>query len=286
MKIVKNISEVREIINQQKSQGKTVGFVPTMGYLHEGHASLMRKAKSECGYVVVSIFVNPTQFGPNEDYEKYPRDFERDSCVCDDAGVDLMFLPEVGEMYPSKGLVYADVDVLGDRLCGASRPGHFRGVLSVVLKLFNIVIPHKAYFGQKDAQQLIIIKQMTKDFNIPVEIVPCPIVREEDGLALSSRNTYLTKEQRVQAPIIFEALEMARKMLVRNEEKVSLIKESIRSCISKAELANLDYIEVVSFETLQPLESVTEPVLVAVAVFFGKTRLIDNFVYRMDGGVI
>ena len=277
-----NIKETRQKIGEWKKQGLIIGFVPTMGFLHIGHKSLIEKARQENDIVVVSIFVNPIQFGPNEDFEKYPRNMEHDLQICIEAGADLVFTPTVEEMYPSKNLVYIDVNELGDGLCGAERPGHFRGVCTVVSKLLSIISPNKAYFGQKDAQQLAIINRMVMDLNIPVEIISCPIIREPDGLAMSSRNTYLSKEERAAALVLSKSLEIAKQMLMQGERNAEMIKQKIINNISKEPLARINYVEIVDYIALKPITKIGSPTLIAVAVYIGKTRLIDNLLFKED----
>lgn len=280
MKIVKTIKEVRDIVANWKKEGFSIGFVPTMGYLHEGHKSLMDKARKENDKVVVSIFVNPIQFGPKEDLSTYPRDLERDSIICSDAGVDLIFHPEVEEMYPyGNPFTYVDVKELTTGLCGAKRPGHFIGVCTVVSKLFNIVAPNRAYFGQKDAQQVAVIKKMVQDLNFDIEIISCPIIREEDGLAKSSRNTYLSEVERRAASVLSRSLNKAKEALDKGETNVKLIKDLITEELNKEPLAKIDYVEVVCGDTLAPIENIKQNTLIALAVFIGKTRLIDNLSY-------
>lgn len=276
MKISGNIKEVREQVKAWKAEGLTVGFVPTMGYLHEGHQSLMEAARKDNDKVVVSIFVNPMQFGPDEDLDKYPRDLERDSKICEAAGVDLIFHPEVEEMYGKDFCGYVDMHTLPEKLCGASRPVHFRGVQTVVTKLFHIVPAHKAYFGQKDAQQLAIIRRMVIDLDFDIEVVGCPIIREEDGLAKSSRNTYLSEEERKQAVILNESLNDAMDAIKAGEKDAAKVKQIIVDKLNSCPLAKIDYVEVTSFDTIQPIEKVEGAVLIAIAVYIGSTRLIDN----------
>ena len=279
--VVKTIDEIRNAVKTAKKQGKTVGFVPTMGFLHEGHKSLIVRAVSENDYVVVSDFVNPTQFGPNEDFESYPRDIEKDRALCTEAGADIIFNPEPDEMYCDP-LTTVSVDKITKTLCGASRPIHFDGVATVVSKLFNIVAPDRAYFGQKDAQQLIVIKKMVKDLNFDIEIVGCPIIREEDGLAKSSRNTYLNEAERKAALCLSRALNKGRSMIEMGEKSAKTVKKAITDEINREPLSRIDYVEISDLETLQPTDS-TNGVLVAVAVYIGKTRLIDNFIIeRVD----
>lgn len=280
MKNISEIKEAREIIKDWKSQGFSIGLVPTMGYLHNGHKSLIDKARQENDKVIVSIFVNPIQFGPNEDFEKYPRNMEHDLQVCSDAGADIIFSPAVIEMYPEKNLVYIDVNELGDNLCGAARPGHFRGVCTVVAKLFNIIMPDKAYFGQKDAQQLAIIKRMVNDLNFDIKIISCPIIREDDGLAMSSRNSYLSLQERKAALIISQSLESAKKMIINGERNGEILRQFVIDKISNEPLARIDYIDIVDACTLKPVNDIVAPILVAAAVYIGKTRLIDNFFFE------
>lgn len=245
MKNISNIKEIRQIISEWKSQGISIGLVPTMGYLHDGHKSLIEQARRENDKVVVSIFVNPMQFGPNEDFEKYPRNLEYDFQMCSQAGADIVFTPSVTEMYASKNLVYIDVDELGDCLCGAARLGHFKGVCTIVAKLFNIVMPDKAYFGEKDAQQLVIIKRMVQDLNFDIEIMPCPIIRESDGLAMSSRNSYLSAQEREAAIIISKSLKLAKQMLYQGQRNAEIIKQLIIDKISSEPLAHINYVDIV-----------------------------------------
>ncbi|MCT4605963.1 MAG: pantoate--beta-alanine ligase [Marinisporobacter sp.] len=276
MFIVETVKEIRKIIKKEKREGKKIGLVPTMGYLHEGHLSLIKKAKEENDFVVVSVFVNPTQFGEGEDYESYPRELERDSNLAKSAGADILFHPFVGEMYPNGYNTYVETYKVTEKLCGASRPGHFRGVTTVVCKLFNIVAPHRAYFGQKDAQQVVVIKQMVRDLNMDIEIIPCPIVREKDGLALSSRNTYLNEEERRAGLILSKSLFKAKEMIENGERDGLKIKDFIVKNIQGEPLANIDYIEVVNSENLESMKKLEQEILIALAVKFGNTRLIDN----------
>ena len=280
MKIVSTIQEVRDQVNQWKKEGKSVGFVPTMGYLHEGHMSLI-DAASENDKVVVSIFVNPMQFGPNVDLASYPRDLDHDAKMCQEHGVDLIFHPTPEEMYGDSFYSYVDMNVLTDELCGLSRPVHFRGVCTVVTKLFNIVRPDKAYFGQKDAQQLAIIKRMVKDLNMPLEIVGCPIIREEDGLAKSSRNTYLSDEERKAALVLSRSIALGKKMVEEGEQDSKKVVDAMIAEINKEPLAKIDYVKMVSLETMQQVETIEGGILTAIAVYIGKTRLIDNFMYEL-----
>lgn len=277
MKIVKTVNEVHAIVKDWQKKGLSVGFVPTMGYLHEGHQSLIARAASENDCVVVSIFVNPMQFGPSEDLTTYPRDLERDAALCKENGATLIFDPEATEMYFPDFSTYVDMDGLTEGLCGRSRPVHFRGVCTVVTKLFNIVQPDRAYFGQKDAQQLAVIKQMVRDLNMAVEIVGCPIIREADGLAKSSRNSYLTAEERKAALVLSHASSKGQKLLGQGERNASTIIEEMTAVIQSEPLAKIDYIELVDAHSLKKVEQIEGPILVALAVYIGKTRLIDNF---------
>lgn len=278
MKLVHTIKEVRKQIDIWKKEGLTIGFVPTMGYLHEGHQSLIERAVKENDCVVVSIFVNPMQFGPKEDLSTYPRDLEKDSLLCEKSGVKLIFNPEPSEMYTSGFASYLDMNGLTEGLCGKSRPTHFRGVCTVVMKLFNIVAPDNAYFGEKDAQQLAVIKRMVKDFNVPINIVGCPIVREADGLAKSSRNTYLSKEERKAALILSRSLDNAKCKIKDGVKESAIIREGIEKELQTEPLAKIDYIEIVKLDTMKPISKIEENTLVAIAVYIGKTRLIDNFI--------
>lgn len=278
---VNTIAEVKTLISAQKKLGKTIGFVPTMGFLHEGHLSLMEAAKQMTNFVVVSIFVNPTQFGPNEDLASYPRDMERDQKLCASVGVDLIFAPSVNEMYPSGYSTYVNCE--GDittQLCGASRPTHFKGVTSVVAKLFNIVAPDKAFFGQKDAQQVAVIEKMVRDLDFSLEILPCPIIREEDGLAMSSRNTYLDENERKEALVLSQALTLAKHKIDQGERSAAHLKHIMMEKINQSPVATIDYVSIVDSKTLTPIEELNDDFLVALAVKIGKTRLIDNFRQR------
>ncbi|HVJ50494.1 pantoate--beta-alanine ligase [Desulfitobacterium sp.] len=276
MEIVERISEVREIIAGQKEKGKRIALVPTMGYLHQGHLTLAKQAKQKGTFVVMSIFVNPLQFGPNEDLSRYPRDLEHDAKLAQEAGVDLIFHPSVEEMYPQKNRTTVQVSELGNALCGLSRPGHFNGVTTVVSKLFHIVQPDYAYFGQKDYQQYLIVRQMVRDLNFSIEVISVPIVREEDGLALSSRNVFLTPEQRQEAVVLSQCLAEAETFIRQGERNVEQIEEKIRQKITGESSGEIDYVEVRSAENLEKPEVITEPIVIALAVKFGTTRLIDN----------
>ncbi len=275
------IKEVRDQVRAWRKEGLTIGLVPTMGYLHEGHASLVDKAVSECDRVIVSDFVNPTQFGPTEDLSTYPRDFERDCKLLEEHGASLVFHPSVEEMYGEDAATY--VEILNDmpkRLCGQTRPIHFRGVCTVVSKLFNIATPDKAFFGMKDAQQLSIIKKMVRDMSYGIEIVGCPIIREDDGLAKSSRNTYLNEEERQAALVLSKAVNLGKEMAAGGEKDAAKILEAQKELIEKEPLAKIDYVSAADFNTLEPANEVKSGTLFAMAVYIGKTRLIDNFLYE------
>ena len=280
MKIVKTIEEVRNITSQWRAEGMSVGLVPTMGFLHEGHKSLIDRAVSENDRVVVSDFVNPTQFGPSEDLEAYPRDINRDAELCEKAGAALIFHPEPSEMYYDDCEAYVNINSLSDELCGKSRPIHFKGVCTVVSKLFNIVKPDRAYFGQKDAQQLAIIKRMVRDLNFDVQIVGCPIIREADGLAKSSRNTYLGSEERKAALILSKAVKLGEDMAKSGENDAEKIVSKMRELINTEPMARIDYVEAVDAISIKPVKKMDGAVLVAMAVYIGKTRLIDNFIFE------
>lgn len=277
MNVAYKVEETRNYIKDMKTAGKTVGLVPTMGFLHQGHASLIKKSVEENDCTVVSDFVNPTQFGPNEDLESYPRDFDADRRLCESLGADIIFHPEPGEMYENPHTT-VDITVLSDGLCGSKRPGHFRGVCTVVSKLFNIVKPDRAYFGEKDAQQLAIIRKMVRDLNFDIEIVGCPIVREADGLAMSSRNTYLSDEERRAALCLSKAVKTGRD-LIKPGMPVSALLKAMRAAIDAEPLAEIDYLSVVDSDELQPLDVIDRPALIAMAVYIGRTRLIDNFFF-------
>lgn len=278
MKIAETIAEVREQVSTWRKEGLAVGLVPTMGYLHEGHKSLIDRAVEENDRVVVSVFVNPIQFGPSEDLASYPRDLKRDAALCEAAGADLVFHPSDGEMYFDDFCTYVDMDDLTKGLCGKTRPTHFRGVCTVVSKLFHIVAPDRAYFGQKDAQQLAVIRRMVRDLNFDLEIVGCPIVREADGLAKSSRNTYLSEEERRAAVVLHQGLLAGEQLVKAGETDASKIVGAITDVIGKEPLAKIDYVELVEWDSLKPVTSVRGEVLAAVAVYIGTTRLIDNFI--------
>lgn len=281
MIIIKTIKEIKTIINDHKKQGKTIGFVPTMGFLHEGHLSLIRTAKKENDFVVVSIFVNPTQFGVGEDFEAYPRDLDSDSKLSESAGADVIFCPSISEMYPESYQTFVEVTEITNNLCGKSRPTHFRGVTTVVNKLFNIVEPNSAYFGQKDAQQVAVIQKMVNDLNMNIEVIPCPIIREADGLAMSSRNTYLNPEQRNAALILSKSLFKAKDMINKGCIDAAQVKETIMNMINNEPLAAIDYIEIVNALSLNDITTLKGKVLLALAVKIGRTRLIDNIVVEV-----
>ncbi|MBO5618191.1 MAG: pantoate--beta-alanine ligase [Pseudobutyrivibrio sp.] len=273
------IDEVKANVREWKKAGLTIGLVPTMGYLHEGHASLIERARRECDKVIVSDFVNPIQFGPKEDLATYPRDFEADCKLCEGLGADLIFHPEPDEMYLDGFHSYVGVDTLSTELCGKSRPIHFNGVCTVVSKLFNITEADKAYFGEKDAQQLAIVKRMVRDLNFNIEIVGCPIIREEDGLAKSSRNTYLNEDERKKALIIHQALTKGEQMVRSGEKDANKVKETVRNIIESEPICRVDYVEIVDWNELQKVDTIDGPILTAVAVYMDeKVRLIDNFI--------
>lgn len=277
MIISNTITQTRDLIKQTRIDGKTVGLVPTMGGLHEGHFSLIRQCQEQCDFSAVSIFVNPTQFGPNEDFDKYPRTFDTDCDMCRQMGVDLVFAPSADEMYPQPNLTWVNIDKLTNNLCGASRPTHFRGVCTVVIKLFNIVQPDVAYFGEKDAQQLAVITRMVADLNLPITICPCPTVRDTDGLAFSSRNQHLTPDHRRQAPCLYHALCHGDDLIAAGQDDTHLIINEMKDIISQNSSGQIDYISIVDKELLRPIEKIDRPALIALAVYFGDTRLIDNF---------
>ena len=284
MKIAYTVKEVREQVKAWKKDGLTVGLVPTMGYLHEGHASLMKKGVEQCDKVVVSVFLNPMQFGPTEDLAAYPRDFERDSKLCEDMGVAMIFHPEPEEMYSPHFCSYVDMSVLTEDLCGKSRPVHFRGVCTVCNKLFNIVQPDKAFFGEKDAQQLAVIKRMVEDLNMDLEIVGCPIVREEDGLAKSSRNTYLNAEERKAALILSKSIFLGQKMVEEGERDARKVVKAMTELIETEPQTHIDYVKVVDGLTMQPIDVIDRPIVTAIAVYINDTaRLIDNFHFDPEG---
>jgi pantoate--beta-alanine ligase len=281
MRVIEYINDLKAIVRSQKSAGKSIGFVPTMGYLHEGHISLVKSSLHDNEFTIMSIFVNPTQFGPNEDFGKYPRDLDRDLIMAENAGVDVVFVPSVQEMYPEGYVTYVNVEEITQKLCGQSRPGHFKGVTTIVNKFFNIVEPNKAYFGQKDAQQVVVIKRMVKDLNMNVEIITCPIVREKDGLAMSSRNAYLNSEERKAALVLSKSLFEAEELVKIGERDSLKIIEYINNKITSENLACVDYIKVSDPESLQDVAIINKKVLIALAVKFGTTRLIDNILVEV-----
>ncbi len=281
MRIVERISDLKAVIRDQKQRSKTIGFVPTMGYLHEGHISLVKASKRDNDFTVMSIFVNPAQFGPSEDFSRYPRDMERDSKMAEDAGVDVIFAPAVDEIYPSGYKTYVDVEDITGILCGKSRPGHFKGVTTVVNKLFNLVEPDRAYFGQKDAQQAIVIGKMVKDLNLNLEIVVCPIIREKDGLAMSSRNVYLSREERESALVLSRSLAEAAEMVRKGERDPLKVIGYLKDRIGAQQAADIDYVELVDAGNLDEVRRIEGKVLIALAVRFGRTRLIDNVVMEV-----
>jgi pantoate--beta-alanine ligase len=276
--VLKTIHEMQTEAGRLRSAGKRIGFVPTMGYLHDGHLSLIRVAKQHSDITVLSIFVNPTQFGPKEDFSRYPRDFQRDERLCRQEGVDILFYPSESEMYPDGYSTYVNVEGLTDRLCGASRPGHFRGVTTIVAKLFLAVKPHAAVFGQKDAQQAAVIRKMVFDLNFDLSIVVAPIIREPDGLAMSSRNVYLSAEERTDALALNQSLQKAEFMIRKGERKTGTILRAMEDLIRSKKHAKIDYVEIVDPDTLRPLETVESSAMIALAVFVGRTRLIDNLI--------
>ena len=280
MKIAYTVEDVKSQVRQWKKEGLTVGLVPTMGYLHEGHESLIKRAVAENDRVVVSVFLNPTQFAPNEDLASYPRDFEADTKLCEGAGAALVFHPEPSEMYAEDACTFVDMTAVTKELCGKSRPIHFRGVCTVVNKLMNISMADRAYFGQKDAQQLAVIRRMVRDLNMNVEVVGCPIVREVDGLAKSSRNTYLSEEERKAGLVLSQAVKLGQKLVAEGEKSAAAVTGAMSELISAEPLAKIDYVSMVSWDSIEPVGTIEGPVLVAMAVYIGKTRLIDNFIYE------
>lgn len=281
MEIYHRISDIRDYVKARRREGKKIGFVPTMGYLHQGHLTLMERAKEENDIVIASIFINPTQFGPDEDYEDYPRNLEHDAKLAKGVGIDIIFAPKVEEIYLKDACTRVEVDDLTTKLCGASRPGHFRGVCTIVTKLFNIVNPDRAYFGQKDAQQVLVIKKMVEDLNFDVKIVVVPIVREEDGLAMSSRNKYLSTKEREAALILFKSLTLAKNMIEAGKRDANLIKSQIIKNIENEPLARIDYVHIANEKNLKEVDLVTGKILIALAVYIGETRLIDNILLEV-----
>jgi len=278
VEVIRTVSEMHRAADAIRLEGLRIGLVPTMGYLHEGHLSLVHRALKETDRVVVSIFVNPKQFGPQEDLAAYPRDLDRDLALIAEAGAQVAYVPEVSEMYPKGYATYVDVDELADGLCGRSRPGHFRGVTTIVTKLFAAVKPHVAVFGQKDAQQALILKRLARDLNLDVDVVMAPTAREPDGLAKSSRNVYLSAQEREQAPVLYQALEMAGAMVADGERRAAVVLGAVRDLIGARSQAEIDYVEAVDTDRLAPVEALSGPVLLALAAKFGKARLIDNVI--------
>ena len=280
MKTVESVARMSTLAKILRKEGKSIGFVPTMGYLHEGHLSLVRAARKHTDTVVASIFVNPAQFGPGEDFEKYPRDIKRDEELVRTAGVDVLFYPSIKEMYPEGYVTYVNVEKLTDGLCGASRPGHFKGVTTVVAKLFGIVKPTIAYFGQKDAQQAVIIRKMVEDLNMDVEVKVMPIIREKDALAMSSRNVYLSEAERKDAAALNQALKRAESLIEKGERSSAVIKKEMERIIKEKDSAKIDYMAIVDAKNLKELQLITGETLIALAVFMGRTRLIDNTIVK------
>lgn len=276
MKIIRSIDQMQKTAELLRQEGKTIGFVPTLGYFHEGHLSLIRLANKKADTVIVSIFVNPTQFGPNEDLDNYPRNFKKDKKTAEMNGADIIFYPEKNKMYSPEHLTNVYVDSITEILCGSSRPDHFKGVTTVCAKLFNIVKPHFAVFGEKDFQQSVVIKQMVKDLNFDLDIITSPIIREDDGLAMSSRNTYLSSEERKDALSLFQSLRAAQKMIQNGEKNPDKLKDAITKIISSKKNTKIDYIQIIHPQTLNPLKQIKEQARIVIAVFVGKTRLIDN----------
>lgn len=281
MNIATTVEQAKQTVRQWKAEGLTVGLVPTMGYLHEGHESLIKRAVAECDRVMVSVFLNPIQFAPNEDLATYPRDFAADTVLIENAGADLVFHPEPSELYAPDACTFVNVEGITSELCGKTRPTHFRGVCTVVSKLMNISQADRAYFGQKDAQQLAVVRRMVRDLNMNVEVVGCPIVREEDGLAKSSRNTYLSSAEREAALVLSRAVREGQRLMEEGERDAKTILGAMRAIIEAEPLARIDYVEMVSWDGIKPVDVATSSVLVAMAVYIGKTRLIDNFIFEM-----
>ncbi len=282
MELVRDLAALREKVDTIRQQGKEIGFVPTMGFLHEGHLSLIRTARAQNAFVVVSIFVNPLQFGAGEDYEEYPRDLEQDSLLAGEAGCDLIFYPAVRNFYPPGYATFVEVQgSLTEGLCGAARPGHFRGVTTVLVKLFNLVTPHRTYFGQKDAQQCLVVKKMLKDLNYNIQFNIMPTVREPDGLAMSSRNKYLTPPQRANAPVLYQSLQQVEVLIRNGERDGEAVKDTMRSNIASVPGTEIDYIEIMDVDELKPISRLAGSFLIALAVRFGSTRLIDNIIMEV-----
>ena len=281
MNIATTVEQAKQTVRQWKAEGLTVGLVPTMGYLHEGHESLIKRAVAECDRVMVSVFLNPIQFAPNEDLATYPRDFAADTVLIENAGADLVFHPEPSELYAPDACTFVNVEGITSELCGKTRPTHFRGVCTVVSKLMNISQADRAYFGQKDAQQLAVVRRMVRDLNMNVEVIGCPIVREEDGLAKSSRNTYLSPAEREAALVLSRAVREGERLMKEGERDAKTILSAMRAIIEAEPLARIDYVEMVSWDGIKPVDVADSSVLVAMAVYIGKTRLIDNFIFEM-----
>lgn len=281
MNIATTVEQAKQTVRQWKAEGLTVGLVPTMGYLHEGHESLIKRAVAECDRVMVSVFLNPIQFAPNEDLATYPRDFAADTVLIENAGADLVFHPEPSELYAPDACTFVNVERITSELCGKTRPTHFRGVCTVVSKLMNISQADRAYFGQKDAQQLAVVRRMVRDLNMNVEVIGCPIVREEDGLAKSSRNTYLSPAEREAALVLSRAVREGQRLMEEGERDAKTILSAMRATIEAEPLARIDYVEMVSWDGIKPVDVADSSVLVAMAVYIGKTRLIDNFIFEM-----
>ena len=281
MNIATTVEQAKQTVRQWKAEGLTVGLVPTMGYLHEGHESLIKRAVAECDRVMVSVFLNPIQFAPNEDLATYPRDFAADTVLIENAGADLVFHPEPSELYAPDACTFVNVEGITSELCGKTRPTHFRGVCTVVSKLMNISQADRAYFGQKDAQQHAVVRRMVRDLNMNIEVVGCPIVREEDGLAKSSRNTYLSPAEREAALVLSRAVREGQRLMKEGERDAKTILGAMRAIIEAEPLARIDYVEMVSWDGIKPVDVATSSVLVAMAVYIGKTRLIDNFIFEM-----
>ncbi|WP_182199393.1 pantoate--beta-alanine ligase [Paraliobacillus salinarum] len=285
MKVIRAIQEMQNEVKKMKQSPKTIGFVPTMGYLHEGHTTLVDEARKNNDVVIMSIFVNPLQFGPTEDFEKYPRDEERDKQIAEDHGVDYLFLPTVDEMYPEQMGIEVSVTDRVDVLCGKSRPGHFSGVVTVLTKLFHITQADHVYFGKKDAQQVAVVDQMIKNLNFPITLHPVSTVRENDGLAKSSRNVYLSKKERDEAVHLYQSLCLAQKKIFDGEKNPAIIVNEVKKYIQSNTSGTIDYVEILAFPTLQPLKVINQPFIIAVAVQFDKARLIDNFIMSADGKI-
>jgi pantoate--beta-alanine ligase len=280
MEVIKTIKEMKEFSSQARRAGKTIAFVPTMGYFHDGHLSLMREGRRRGHLLIISLFVNPTQFGPNEDFKNYPRDFERDSKMAEEVGVDVLFAPEASDMYPLNHQTIVRVEKVTQNLCGRSRPIHFQGVTTVVMMFFEIVMPHVAIFGEKDYQQLVTIQQMVRDLHMSVEVVGMPTVREADGLAMSSRNAYLLPEERKAALSLYRSLQKAKELLQKGERKADRILHEMKGIFQSEPLVRIDYVQICDATTLQDVDRIEGDVVVALAAYLGKTRLIDNLVYR------